>query len=153
MASSFDVTNIPGMTKEMRDRVGAAFDALSNWRDEIEIANERCLGKVLDQTSAVARSMGWPEEAIKTTQDYLKRTSKAQTQLIDQLMEGWKHQLKSPVAPMGIPRLGGPISGPYATTMTGAMSDLNAFAPWTIWLHAVELWQRTWIPGSQTRSH
>jgi hypothetical protein len=30
-------TNMPGMTKEMRHGVVAAFDALSNWSDEIEI--------------------------------------------------------------------------------------------------------------------
>src|SRR5262245_24093005 len=104
MARSSDFSNIAGMTKEMGDRVVAAFDALSNWRDEIETANERCLGKVLDQTSAVARSMGWPDEAVKTTREYLQHTAKAQTQLIDQLMEGWKQQLKSPIAPMAIPR-------------------------------------------------
>ena len=50
-----EFTNMPGMTKEMRDGVVAAFDALSNWRDEIETVNERCLKKVLDQTSTVAR--------------------------------------------------------------------------------------------------
>jgi hypothetical protein len=47
MASSHNFTNIPGMTEEMREGVIAAFDALSNWRDEVETANERCLGKVL----------------------------------------------------------------------------------------------------------
>jgi hypothetical protein len=119
MANSSDFTNLAGMTKEMRDRVLAAFDALSNWRDEIETA-ERCLGKVLDQTSAVARSMGWPDEAIKTMREYLQHTGKVQTKLIDQLIEGWKQQLKSPIAPMAIPRgLTGQTSGPSASTMVG----------------------------------
>lgn len=158
MARSSDFTNIAGMTKEMGDRVVAAFDALSNWRDEIETANERCLGKVLDQTSAVARSMGWPDEAVKTTREYLQHTAKAQTQLIDQLMEGWKQQLKSPIAPMAIPRgLTGQTSGPSASTMAGAMPDFDAFAPWKIWLQAAEMWQRTWMPDVakrwDTRSH
>ena len=158
MARSSDFTNIAGMTKEMGDRVVAAFDALSNWRDEIETANERCLGKVLDQTSAVACSMGWPDEAVKTTREYLQHTAKAQTQLIDQLMEGWKQQLKSPIAPMAIPRgLTGQTSGPSASTMAGAMPDFDAFAPWKIWLQAAEMWQRTWMPDVakrwDTRSH
>ena len=149
MASSLDFTNLPGITKEMRDRLGATFDALSNWRDEIETANERCLGKALEQTSAVARSMGWPEEAIKTTQQYLQNTSKAQTQLIDQLMEGWKQQLKSPFSPMAVPRgLAGEGSG---------LEEFGAFAPWTIWLQAAKMWQRTWMPDvyrrGDTRSH
>ena len=158
MANSSDFTNLAGMTKEMRDRVVAAFDALSNWRDEIEAANERCLGKVLDQTSAVARSMGWPDEAIKTTREYLQHTGKVQTQLIDQLMEGWKQQLKSPNGPMAIPRgLTGQTSGPSLSMMAGAMPDFDVFAPWKIWLQAAEMWQRTWMPDvakrGDTRSH
>src|SRR5215467_8560185 len=96
--------NVSGMTKEMRNGVIAAFDALSNWRDEIETANERCLGKVLDQTSAVARSMGWPDQAIRATREYLERTSKVQIEMIDQITDGWKQQLKSATAPMAVPR-------------------------------------------------
>jgi len=152
MANSSDFTKIAGMTKEMRDRVAAAFDALSNWRDEVETANERCLGKVLDQTSAVARSMGWPDEAVKTTRDYLQQTAKVQTQLIDQLIEVWKQQLKSPIGPMAIPRgLTGQTSGPSLSMMAGAMPDFDLFAPWKIWLQAAEMWQRTWMPDVAKR--
>ena len=152
MANSSDFTKIAGMTKEMRDRVAAAFDALSNWRDEVETANERCLGKVLDQTSAVARSMGWPDEAVKTTRDYLQQTAKVQTQLIDQLIEVWKQQLKSPIGPMAIPRgLTGQTSGPSLSMIAGAMPDFDLFAPWKIWLQAAEMWQRTWMPDVAKR--
>lgn len=152
MANSSDFKNITGVTKEMRDRVVAAFDELSNWRDEIETANERCLGKVLDQTSAVARSMGWPDEAVKTTREYLQQTAKVQTQLIDQLMEGWKQQLKSPLAPIAIPPgLPGQTTEAFATKMVGAMKDFDAFAPWKMWLQAAEMWQRTWMPDVPKR--
>jgi hypothetical protein len=149
MANTSDFVNLPGTTKEMRDRLITAFDALTNWRDEIQTANERCLGNVLEQTSEVARSMGWPDEAVKATRQYLQNASKSQTQLIDQLMDGWKQQLKSPIAPMAVPRgLAGPTPG---------MQALGAFAPWTIWLQAAEMWQRTWMPdvsrGWDTRSH
>jgi hypothetical protein len=158
MANLSDVTNIAGMSKEVRDRVIAAFNALSNWRDEIETVNERCVGKVLDQTSAVARSMGWPDETVKTTREYLQHTAKVQTQLIDQLIEGWKQQLKSPIAPMAIPRsLLGQTTGLSASTMAGAMPNFDAFAPWKIWFQAAEFWQRTWMPDlarrGDTRSH
>ena len=43
MANSYDFANIPGMTKETREGVISAFEALANWRDEVETANERCL--------------------------------------------------------------------------------------------------------------
>jgi hypothetical protein len=149
MANTSDFGNMPGMSKEMRDRVVAAFDALTNWRDEIETANERCLGKVLDQTSAVARSMGWPEQAITTTREALESTSKAQTQLIDQIMDGWKRQLKSPTAPMGIPRsFAGQVPGFSAST-----PEFNPMAPWAFWLQAAEMWQRAWLPEGSSHRH
>ena len=144
MASSSDFANIPGMTKEMREAVGAVFDALSNWRDEIETANERCLGKVLDRTSAIARSMGWPDQAIRTTREYLEKTSKVQVEMIDQVMDAWKRQLKSATAPMGVP-------SNFAGQVPAAMPEFNPLAPWNFWLQAAEMWQRTWMPEQPRR--
>jgi hypothetical protein len=144
MANSPDFANIPGMTREMRDGVIAAFDALSNWRDEVETANERCLGKVLDRTSTIARSMGWPDQAIRTTREYLEKTSKVQLEMIDRVVDGWKQQLKSATSPMAFPSR-------FTGQVPGAISEFNAFAPWTMWLQAAEMWQRTWMQN--TRSH
>ena len=79
MASSPEFTNMPGMTKEMRESVVATFDALSNWKDEIETVNDRYLRKVLDRTSALSRSMGWPDQVVRSTREYLENASKAQT--------------------------------------------------------------------------
>jgi len=158
MASSSNFTSIPGMTKEMRDGLSAAFDALSNWRDEIETVNERCMGKVLDQTSKVARSMGWSDQAIRTTREHLEKTSKMQIEMIDQMMDGWKQQLKSGTAPMAIPRsFTGHVPGLSATTLGGTMPEFSPLAPWTFWLQAAEMWQRAWMPEPSprrdTRSH
>jgi hypothetical protein len=144
MASSSDFANIPGMTREMRDGVIAALDALSNWRDEVDTANERCLGKVLDRTSAIARSMGWPDQAVRATREYLEKISKVQVEMIDQIMHSWKQQLKSAASPMAFP-------SSFTGQVPGAMAEFNAFAPWNFWLQAAEMWQRTWMPD--TRSH
>jgi hypothetical protein len=147
-ASDFRSMNVPGISKEVREGMTAALDALSNWRDEIETTNERCLDKVLDQTSAVARSMGWPDQAVKTTRGYLQQISKSQTKMIEGVMESWKNQLKSP-APMEIPH--GFTSGLSA----GVMPEFNPFSPWTFWVQAAEMWQRTWMPdmAHKDRSH
>ena len=147
-SSDFRSVNVPGVTKEVREGVTAALDALSIWRDEIETANQRCLGTVLDQTSAVARSMGWPDQAVKTSRDYLEQISKAQTKMIDGLMESWKERLKSPM-PMEIPhRLTSGLSG-------GAKPEFNPLTPWAFWMQAAEMWQRTWMPDAahKDRSH
>ena len=141
MASSAEFANAPGMTREMRESVVAAFDALSNWRDEVETANERCLSKVLSHTSAVARSMGWPDQATRAMREHLENASKMQTELIDQVVDGWKKQLKSPTAPMAFPRsFAHQIPG---TTFGGAMPEFNPLTPWTFWMQAAEMWQRT----------
>jgi hypothetical protein len=152
MAGSSDFANIPGMTKEMRERVLATFDALSNWRDEIETVNERCLSKVMDQTSALARSMGWPDQAVRATREYLENSSKAQTEAIDQIMEGWKRQLKSPTAPMAVPRgFSAQLPGLSQSALGGLMPEFNPLAPWTFWLQAAEMWQRAWMPEASSR--
>src|SRR5262245_20836622 len=99
-----DLKAIPGMSKEVREELLTTFNALSNWRDEVETANERCLSKVLDQTSSDARALGWPDQAIRTTREYLENASKPQTEMIDQVIEGWKRQHSSTTAPMALPR-------------------------------------------------
>ena len=152
MGSPSEFTNMPGMTKEMREGVITAFDALSNWKDEIETVNERCLRKVLDRTSALSRSMGWPDQVVQSTREYLEHACKAQTVMIDQIMEGWKRQLRSPNGPMAIPRgFGGQVSGVSASPFGGAMPEFNPLAPWTFWLQAAEMWQRTWMPDTSAR--
>lgn len=153
MANPPDFKTIPGMSKELREELIATFNALSNWRDEVETANERCLGKVLDQTSSVARALGWPDQAIRTTREYLETASKAQTEMIDQVIEGWKRQLKSTTAPMGIPRSFAEHMPGFGTAFSGASAEFNPLAPWTFWLQAAEMWQRTWMPESATRKN
>ena len=148
MASSNEIANIPGITKEVREGIVAAFDALSNWRDEIETANERCLGKVMDQTSAVARSMGWPDQAVRTAREYLENTSKMQVEMFDQIVDGWKQQLKSATSPMAIPRSFAAAQTSKGSGMPTAMPEFSPFAPWAFWLQAAEMWQRTWMPDA-----
>jgi hypothetical protein len=146
MAGSFDFANIPGMTRDMRDGLIAAFDALSNWRDEVDTANERCLGRVLDRTSAIARSMGWPDPAVRATREYLEKTSKVQVEMIDQIMDSWQRQLKSGAAPLG-------IQGSFIDHVPTAAPRFNPLAPWNFWLQAAEMWQRTWMPELSQRGH
>lgn len=156
MGSRSEFTKIPGMTSEMRDSAVAALDALSHWRDEIETVNEKCLGKVTDKMSAVARSMGWPDQAIQATRDYLETAAKAQTAILDQITTSWKEQLKSPT-PLAVPSsLANHLSGTSADSLFKGMPEFNPLAPWTFWMRAAEAWQRTWMPditNRRDRSH
>ena len=153
MGSRSEFTNIPGMTSEMRDSAVAAFDALSHWRDEIETANERCLGKVIDKMCAVARLMGWPDQAVRATREYLETASKAQTTMLEQIMTSWKEQLKSPIAPLAVPStFAGQLSGPLTGPLFQGMPEFNPLMPWTFWMQAAEAWQRTWMPDATHRN-
>jgi hypothetical protein len=152
MADTSGLTRIAGMTPEMRDSALAAFDALSNWRDEIEATNERCLDKVMDKMSGVARSMGWPEQAIRGTREILETASKAQTSVIDQIMANWKKQLASPTDPLAVPRdFAGRVPEGSAATLSNAMPEFNPLAPWTFWMQAAQAWQRSWMPEAAPR--
>jgi hypothetical protein len=151
MSTALDFKSISGITKEMREELVATFDALSNWRSEIETANNRCLGKVLDRTAAVARAMGWPDQAVRSTREYLESASKAQTEMIDQIVEGWKGQLKSSTAPMAIPRSLSAQGPDLASAFAGAKPEFNPLAPWMFWLQAAKMWQRTWMPDTMSQ--
>ena len=151
-ASDFSNMNLPGITKEMREQLAAAFNALSNWRDEIESVNERSLAKLLDQTSEVARSMGWPDQAITATRKFLENTSKTQSEMIDNFMDGCEKQLKSPNATTAIPRSFTDQTSRLSEPVFGsAMPDFSPFAPWTFWMQAAEMWQHAVMPDMAPR--
>jgi hypothetical protein len=64
--------------------------------------------------------------------------------MIDQIVDGWKQQLTSGTAPTAIPES-------FAGKVAGSMPELNPFAPWSFWLQAAEMWQRTWMPEAAMR--
>jgi hypothetical protein len=154
MASSSEFRNMemPGVPKEMRESVTSAFDALANWKDEIDTANERCLKKVLDHTGTVAKAMGWPEQSIRATQEYLEKVANTQTEIIDQFIEGWKRQLRSQSGPTAVPRaFAEMVPGLTAPAMMGGMPAFSTFSPWAFWMQAAEMWQRTLMPEQFSR--
>ena len=145
-----DFTTVTTLSNETRQAVKAAFDALSNWRDDTAAANGRCLAKVLDQMAATARVMGWPEQAISAMRQYLQNASKMQIGMIDKVMDAWEQQLKSPSAPLAVPQnLVEQLPGLSRSAFSGAMPELTPFAPWTFWL---EVWQRNWQAMAPTRT-
>jgi crotonobetainyl-CoA:carnitine CoA-transferase CaiB-like acyl-CoA transferase len=140
-----DFKALSGMSEEVRDELVATFEALSNWRHEIETVNERFLNKVLDRTSAVARAMGWPDQAVRTMHEYVERASKAQTQAINQMTEGWERQLKSTTIPLGVPSNFAQQMPELGSAFPHAKSEFNPLAPWMFWLQTAEMWRRTLI--------
>jgi hypothetical protein len=95
MMRAAEIRNFTWLNGEARQAVMNAFNAVSQWRGEISLANDRCLTKVVDQVAAAQKAQGWPTSVTVATREHLLMVSKVQTQMIDQLMGDWEHQLKS----------------------------------------------------------
>ena len=46
--------------------------------------------------AAAARALGWPEQIVDATRAQLQSITKMQIQMMDQLMDAWEEQIKSP---------------------------------------------------------
>jgi len=124
-----------------REAVNAFFDALSAWRDEVGASTERYSETVLDKMVAAATAMGWSKELVEASRMHLVQASKMQMQMIDQLMDAWQAQLKSPMTSQFIAQL-----RPYSGVGLQPSSDTSslAIAPVQFWMEAAEMWQRNW---------
>ena len=135
MATSYDTRAMQGLPREAREAIKAVFEALSEWRDEVGTTTERYSETVLDKMAAAARSLGWPKELVDASHKQLSQASKAQMQLIEQLMQAWEKQLTAPTADQFMAQLRKlPSMGLGATAST----------PLDFWMQAAEMWQRNW---------
>jgi len=139
------------LSNDARQAVTAALQALSKWQDELAAANERCLAKALDQTSAAARAVGWPDHVINATRDHLLNASKMQTQVIGQVTALWEKQLEPSASPTAVPRnLFDQMRRLPSSSFPGPMPEMlgvggQPFAPMLLWMQTAELWQRNWM--------
>jgi hypothetical protein len=157
MTSTRDLRTLTSLSNEARQALTAAFDAMSDWREETSAANERCLPKLLDQITAVQRAMSWPDDWNAGAREHLLKASKMQTQMIDQIMDAWEQQLKSPARLQGAAML--PMPALSASGSNDPMADMmrfwEMFPAFKLWMQAAEQWQRQWMPtepSSEQRS-
>jgi hypothetical protein len=129
---------VEGLGTEARETMTAVFDALSEWRGEVGASTERYNKIVLDKMATAARAVGWPNELIEVSRTHLMQVSKMQMQLIDQLMDTWQQQLKSPMPGEFMAQL-----RPYRAE-SGTTSGIAGMAttPVELWMQAAGTWQR-----------
>jgi hypothetical protein len=92
------------LNDEARKPVLDALDALQQWRNEIDAANDRYLTKAIDRIDAAQRAMGWRDDVstsdsaaspqrmhyfllLSAVRDSLVRASKLETDVIDRVAE------------------------------------------------------------------
>ena len=147
MTNTRDLRTLGSLSSEARQAVTAAFDAMSEWRDETSAANERCLPKLLDQLTTIQRAMGWPDNWNAAAREHLVKASTMQTQMIDQIMDAWVQQLKSPARLQGSAMLPMPtLSGSNDPMLEMMRFWETMFPPFKFWMQATEQWQRQWMP-------
>lgn len=139
-----------------RKAFAAVADALTEWREEFEETAERHREAVTEKMADAARAVGWPNEVVEMSRKHLTQVNTFQMQMLDQFIDAWQQQLKSPVAGDFMSALRG--AGP---SLQGgpAMSDL-ASQPFDFWMRAALAWQRNmasawslWGVGDRSRHH
>ena len=142
---------------DARKAMKAAFNALSEWRNETASVVERNSATTLKQMAAAAESMGWNPEFIELTQKQLQQATNIQLQIFDQVMDVWEQQMKNPGAGLSMPA---PSAGPqspfdgFAAAFQGMGGAGQAFPgfdisnmaanPMQFWMQAAEMWQKSW---------
>jgi len=145
-APNFDPTSMPGLSAEARDAVNAVFDAMSTWRTETADSSEKNAAQVIEKMAAAARTLGWPEQLVDTTRMQMQNITKIQIKIIDQMMDMWEEQIKSPNPAAMLSKL---KSAPGFDAGSWPDADaLTAFNPFQTYMQLVEQWQKAWASAT-----
>jgi hypothetical protein len=142
-----DPMTIPGLSKEAREAVKAAFDALSTWRIEVTDNNEKNSKRVIERMAAAAAALGWPEQVVDAARTQMRSLTEMQTKTIDGIMNTWDVQLKNPSATSSATLSSTkPFSASRATSssLNGDIVQMTAMAPYQFWMGLAEQWQKPW---------
>ena len=147
---SFNSMSAPGLSAEARQAVNEAFDAMSTWRSETADNSEKNIEKVIEKMAAAARALGWPDQIVDATRAQMQSVTKMQIQMMDQLMNAWEEQVKSPNPMASFPsemmsKLRS-LSGFRSTGGWPGAEGLQNMAmnPVQFWMQLGEQWQKTW---------
>jgi hypothetical protein len=122
---------------------------MSEWRNEIAAANEKNGKQALDKMAAAAAALGWPEQIVDAAHAQMKSISEMQIRTMDQIMDAWEEQLKSP-NPMSAPpatmlsRFKSLPGGPPGDWPSPEALQAAAMAPLQVWVEFGKQWQKFW---------
>ena len=145
---SFDPMSTIGLSDEARKALQAAFDAMSTWRMETAKSSEKNSEQVIEKMAAAARALGWLDEIVDAIRAQMQSISKLQIQAMDQIMDAWEEQIKSPnpmtVSPAAmLSKLKSwPGFGPAGSAPSADVSQAGAMNPLQFWMQFAEQWQK-----------
>jgi hypothetical protein len=136
--------SVPGLSDEARQAVNAAFDAMSAWRVETVKNNEKNSDEVIEKMAAAARALGWPEQIVDATRAQLHSITKMQIQMIDQMMDIWEEQIKSPNPMTASSAMLSKLKALPGALPAGTWANAEAMNPMQFWVQFAEQWQKAW---------
>ena len=143
---NFNPMLVPGLSDEARKAVNAAFDAMSTWRIETANNNEKNSEQVIEKLAAAARALGWPEQIVDATRAQMQGITKMQIQTMDQMMDAWEEQIRSPNAMTGSPSaMLSKLKTLPGFSPAGSWPSANALAatnPMEFWMQWADQWQK-----------
>jgi hypothetical protein len=125
---NFNPMTVSGLSDEARQAVNAAFDAMSTWRIETAQSSEKNSEQVIEKMAAAARALGWPEQIVDATRAQLQSITKMQIQMMDQLMDAWEEQIKSPNSVTVPSAMLSKLKSLPGATPAGSWPNADAFA-------------------------
>jgi hypothetical protein len=146
---NFNPMSVPGLSSKAREAVSSVFDSMSEWRNEIAAANEKNGKQALDKMAAAAAALGWPEQIVDAAHAQMKSISEMQIRTMDQIMDAWEEQLKSPNPMSASPatmlsRFKSLPGGPPGDWPSPEALQAAAMAPLQVWVEFGKQWQKFW---------
>jgi hypothetical protein len=131
-----------GLPEEARKAVKIAFDAMSTWRTQI-VNNEKNIDAVIDKVAAGAKALGWPEEIVDATRAQMESMNEMQLQLMDQMMDAWEQQIKSPNASSAMLSKLKSMS-PFSSMASWPGAGNSQMNPFGLYMQVAQQWQKAW---------
>jgi ribonuclease D len=146
---NFKPIAIPGLEKEVRDVTNTALKSMSSWRNDIADTSEFNGKRVIEKMAAAAAALGWPEQIVDAARVQMQSTVEMQIQTMDQIMDAWEEQLKSPNPTAASPsamlsKLKTPGRSPTGTWSSVEPFQKAAMNPLQFWMQFTAQWQKAW---------
>ena len=143
MSRNFNPMSAPNLSEETRRAVTAAFDEMSMWRTETFTNGEKRFEQVMEKMAEAARALGWPEQVVDATRSQIQSITKMQIQTVDQVMDVWEEQIKSPnpSQPILSKLKSFPNPGPADAWSSASLMASN---PLQFYMQFVQQWQKAW---------
>jgi hypothetical protein len=139
---NFNPMSAPNLSDETRRAVNAAFDSMSTWRTETLSSSEKGFEQVMEKISEAARALGWPEQVVDATRSQVQSITKMQIQTIDQIMDAWEEQIKSPNPSLPILSKLKSFPSPLPVDAWSSAPQMAAMNPLQIYMQFAEQWQK-----------